>query len=489
MAENKWNSNLTFILAMIGSAVGLGNIWRYPYVLYSNGGGSFYIPYITAILVLGIPFLILEYGIGNNFKSSFAKTMRKINPKLEYLGWLIPVVIFMMATYYTVILGWDGIYFILSFFKGWGSDPNTYLTTAIIPDASSYTGLGNFLPAVGAAALIGWIIYWIISHRNLEAGIGKISRILVPTLFAITIIIVLFELCLPGSSIGLKELFKPDWSLLYDFKIWIAAFGQVIFSLNVGLSMAYTYASYLNDDSDLITNSLTVALANSLFENFCALGVFSVLGHMSLESGIPVDDLVSQGTGLIFVTIPTALNAAGQYAYIIGPLFFFSVYIAGITTVMAVLEPISFSIQNKFGITRKRSVTILTCIAAIGSMIYATSFGGDLISYADTFTNEIVLIFAVILECIAFTWIFKSDFLIDSLNSKSKSIKINRGWLFIVKYILPIILLIVGIGGLISIASTWTTIQLYVTIILAVILLTATLILTLIPARNPKFNE
>ena len=111
--NNEWGSNLSFILAMIGSAVGLGNIWRYPYVLYSNGGGAFYIPYLVAILIMGIPFLILEYGVGYNFKSSFAKAITKINSKYEYLGWFLPVAVFMIMIYYSAILGWDGIYIIL----------------------------------------------------------------------------------------------------------------------------------------------------------------------------------------------------------------------------------------------------------------------------------------------------------------------------------------------------------------------------------------
>lgn len=118
--KNEWGSNLSFILAMIGSAVGLGNIWRYPYVLYSNGGGAFYIPYIVAILVMGIPFLILEYGVGYNFKSSFPKAIRKISPKFEYLGWLLPVAVFMIMIYYSAILGWDGIYY-PELFQGLGS--------------------------------------------------------------------------------------------------------------------------------------------------------------------------------------------------------------------------------------------------------------------------------------------------------------------------------------------------------------------------------
>ena len=164
--KNEWGSNMSFILAMIGSAVGLGNIWRYPYVLYSNGGGAFYIPYIVAILLMGIPFLILEYGVGYNFKSSFAKAVKTINSKWEYLGWLLPVAVFMIMIYYSAILGWDGIYIFLSFFKGWGADPNAYFTTTLLQSSDSMSGLLSFIPLIAVAMLVGWVIIWFISHRD-----------------------------------------------------------------------------------------------------------------------------------------------------------------------------------------------------------------------------------------------------------------------------------------------------------------------------------
>ena len=151
--KNEWGSNLSFILAMIGSAVGLGNIWRYPYVLYSNGGGAFYIPYIVAILLMGIPFLILEYGVGYNFKSSFPKAIRKIHSNWEYLGWLLPVAVFMIMIYYSAILGWDGIYMILSFTKGWGANPDTFFANTLLQSSESMAGLTHFIPLIAVATI------------------------------------------------------------------------------------------------------------------------------------------------------------------------------------------------------------------------------------------------------------------------------------------------------------------------------------------------
>ena len=487
--KNEWGSNLSFLLAMIGSAVGLGNIWRYPYVLYSNGGGAFFIPYIVAILIMGIPFLILEYGVGYNFKSSFPKAVKSISKKWEYLGWFLPVAVFMILIYYSAILGWDGFYVIISAFKGWGADPNAYFTGSFLQANDTLGGLGTFVPFVAIAMLVGWVIMWVISHTDLEKGLGRVSKVLVPLLFAIMIFIVLFSLTLPGAGIGLAELYNPDWSLLLNFNIWMAAFGQMIFSLSLGMSIAFTYASYTKDDSDLVSNALWVTVANCGFENFAAIGVFSILGYMSLQSGVAVPDLVTQGTGLVFIVYPTIFNVLGDWASVIGPLFFFTVYLAGLTSILSTIEPLSFSIQNKFGWSRNKTMTILCVFGAAVSMIYATAMGSYILGIADTFVNQIAILIGVIFECIIFAWIFKAENIIPKLNAKSKSIKLGKWWLVVVKYVLPIFIAIVWVGGILEVISSGSMLELAILAILTVILLGATFIFTKLPAKSGEWDE
>ena len=487
--KNEWGSNLSFLLAMIGSAVGLGNIWRYPYVLYSNGGGAFFIPYIVAILIMGIPFLILEYGVGYNFKSSFPKAVKSISKKWEYLGWFLPVAVFMILIYYSAILGWDGFYVIISAFKGWGADPNAYFTGSFLQANDTLGGLGTFVPFVAIAMLVGWVIMWVISHTDLEKGLGRVSKVLVPLLFAIMIFIVLFSLTLPGAGIGLAELYNPDWSLLLNFNIWMAAFGQMIFSLSLGMSIAFTYASYTKDDSDLVSNALWVTVANCGFENFAAIGVFSILGYMSLQSGVAVPDLVTQGTGLVFIVYPTVFNVLGDWASVIGPLFFFTVYLAGLTSILSTIEPLSFSIQNKFGWSRNKTMTILCVFGAAVSMIYATAMGSYILGIADTYVNQIAILIGVIFECIIFAWIFKAENIIPKLNAKSKSIKLGKWWLVVVKYVLPIFIAIVWVGGILEVISSGSMLELAILAILTVILLGATFIFTKLPAKSGEWDE
>ena len=276
------------------------------------------------------------------------------------------------------------------------------------------------------------------------------------------IVIVAFSLTLPGAMIGLNELFSPDWSLLLDFDIWMAAFGQIIFSLSLGMSIAFTYASYTGEEGDLITNTLSIAFANCAFENFCALGVFSILGYMSLQSGTAVADLVAQGTGLVFVAYPTVLNVLGQYAIIIGPLFFLTIYLAGLTSILSTIEPLAFSIQNKFTWSRKKTMTVLCIIGAALSML---------------------------LECNLFAWTFNCEELIPTLNARSKTIKLGKWWVYIVKYILPLVIAIVWIGGVLDIINTGSMSELIVFGVLTIILIALTAIFTKMPATNEDWDK
>ncbi|MEE3418199.1 MAG: sodium-dependent transporter, partial [Methanosphaera sp.] len=247
--EYKWNSTFSFLMAMIGAAVGLGNIWRFSYVLYSNGGGAFFIPYVIAILIMGIPFLILEYGLGATFKNSLSNILKGIRPQLEVIGWITAFLVFLVLTYYVVIMGWDLIYFLLSFFKGWGSNPDAYFMSNIVVGSDNLNNLGTFVLPTLLATIFIWILIWFISHKALDKGISKVVSVLIPLLFIMMAIIVVYALTLPGMWDGVTALLNPNWNLLLDINVWLAAFGQIIFSLSMGQAIAVTYASYLPKES------------------------------------------------------------------------------------------------------------------------------------------------------------------------------------------------------------------------------------------------
>ena len=188
----EWDSRLSFLMAMIGAAIGLGNIWRYPYVAYTNGGGTFLIPYLCAILILGIPFIFLEYGIGFKFKTSLSEVLKKIKSRFEILGWFVSLTAFLILCYYVCIVGWDLIYIFLSIFKAWGSNPSNFLTVTLLQSQNNLSALSIISwPVVGSLVAI-WIIIWKISKTDLNSGIGRVTKILIPALIIIMIFIVAF---------------------------------------------------------------------------------------------------------------------------------------------------------------------------------------------------------------------------------------------------------------------------------------------------------
>ncbi len=483
----KWNSNLSFLLAMIGSAVGLGNIWRFPYVAYTNGGGAFLIPYIISILFLGIPLLFIEYGAGYKFRSGISKIAHKINSKYEYLGWYIQASPFLILTYYVVVVAWDLLYVPISFVKGWGDNPEAFFNNVLLEGTTDPSGVFHIAIYVLIALLIVWFIVWFISHRNLNDGIGKANRILTPLLFLMMIIIVCFAVTLPGSSIGISTLFTPDWNAILNPNIWAAAFGQILFSLSIGMTITLAYASYLPDDTNIPKSTLTVALANSSFEVFTAVGVFSILGFMSASSNVPIGDLVSQGTGLAFVAFPQIFNVMGIAGYIIGPLFFLCLLFAGITSNISIIEPLALSLQDKFVISRSRAVTLICAVAFVISLLFATSFGGTLLGVFDTFINQFGLLLNVVIQTVLLAMIYGLDKLLPGINKNATFLKLGTKWKLICTYLIPIVSFVLWVQAVLTNVIFVDNVTVIIELILLAIMLILPYILTHRKATRPDY--
>ncbi|WP_405306067.1 sodium-dependent transporter [Methanobrevibacter sp.] len=484
--KQEWNSNLAFMMAMIGSAVGLGNIWRFPNVLYSNGGGSFMIPYIISLFLLGISFVLVEYAVGFKFKKSIARIMYSIKDKLEPVAWFILLVVFLITTYYVCVVGWDFIYIILSFTKAWGANPDLYFSNNVLHATDSMSGLFTIVPNVLISVFIIWFIAWMIIKRDLNDGIGKVSQILLPLLCLIVLGIVGFSLTLPGASIGYTQIFTPDWNALLNLDVWLAAFGQIVFSLSLGMAIAMTYASYLPEGSKLVDNAVMVAFSNSGFEVFNSIGIFSILGFMTATSGIPFNELVTEGTGLAFVVFPQVFNTMGGVAYIVGPLFFICILFAGITSVIALLEGVCYSISEKFLIERKKTATVVCIIGFLISCIFATGAGSTILGIFDAYLNNFALLLAVLAECLIFGWIYKFDDLIETLNNNSR-LQVGKTWKAVIKYILPICIGGLWIQGVYSTVSQADGLSLTVMGILSVVLIVIPIIFAKLPALNKNY--
>lgn len=481
--KTQWNSTAAFIFAMIGAAVGIGNIWRFSYILYSNGGGSFFIPYFIAIAIMGIPFLILEYGVGFKFKDSFTNILKKINPKFEIIGWLLVIFVYVELIYYMVILSWDSVYLFSSFTFSWGTDVAAYFTQAV-GGSANLANMGFLLIPTTIGVIAMWAILWYISHKNINKGIGTASKILIPTLFVLMGFIVIYALTLPGAGIGINTLLTPDWKMLLDVNIWLAAFSQIIFSLGMGQAIAITYASYLPENTRLTDNAVLIIASNSAFEIFTAFGVFSILGYMSATSGTPMIQLISEGTSLIFVVFPMIFNIMGPIGHLIAPLLFLCILFAGVSSIMAVFEPMLSSTINKFGWSRKKTTTVLTVIGCIFSLFLTTGISSYMVEIMDSFVNSFGVLLLIGIQCIIFAWIYGLDHIIPILNENS-FIHVGKLWSFIIKYLLPVFLGLMWIIGVIKLFSTTNeTFELIIDIIIIVSVLLSSIVLTKYKAKS-----
>lgn len=474
--QNQWDSSAAFIFAMIGAAVGLGNIWRFSYVLYSNGGGSFFIPYLIAILIMGIPFLILEYGVGFTFRESFSSIMKKIDPKFEIIAWILVLLVFVVTIYYMVILSWDLVYLASSFTFSWGVDTAHYFVSTV-GGSSNLSNASFLLIPTAVGVIIMWIALWFIAHRNVDKGIGRVSKILIPALFVIMGFIIIYALTLPGAGIGVSTLLTPDWSKLADVNIWLAAFAQIIFSLSMGQAIATTYASYLPENSKLINNVFIVVASNSLFEICTAFGVFSILGYMSLTNGTPMVQLITEGTGLIFIVFPMIFNIMGPIGRILAPLLFLAILFAGITSALGFLEPMLSTTSDKLGWSRKKTATVLSIVGCVISLILTSGISSYLVGIIDTFVNEYGILVLIAIQCIIFAWFYGLDKFLPALNGLS-IINVGRTWKLVIKYVLPCFLILMWANGLVKMLKTAQPFEIIVDIIILVAVMVSAIVLT-----------
>ena len=479
---SQWNSVLTFILAMIGLTIGIGNIWRFSYVLYSNGGGSFFIPYVIATVIMGIPFLILEYGLGFSVKESFSKLMHDICPEFEIIAWVLVLLVFVVVIYYMSILGWDLVYLLNSFNFGWGSDPASFFMNNVGGSSNLANSTTLIIPTL-VGTLVLWGIFWLVSIRGVDEGIGKLSNILIPLLFGIMIFIFAYSFTLPGSGLGVKTLLTPNWALIFDVNIWIAAFGQIIFSLSIGQAMVYTYASYLPKNSKLVDEVLLVVIANSLYEIFVAIGVFSILGYMSLTSSIPMNELISEGTGLIFVVFPQIFNEMGFMGHILAPLLFISILFAGLTSSFALFEPLLSSMCDKFGWDRRKGVTILVIVACLCTVVYSTGISSYLVGIVDKFVNNFAILILICVQAIIFGWFYEIEKVVPYLNEFS-TFKVGKKWGFIIKYVLPILLIGIWVFGLAGLFNGASLLEMIVDVIITFVVVVLSVIFTKINSSS-----
>ncbi|MHA3893258.1 sodium-dependent transporter [Acinetobacter sp. GXMZU3951] len=444
MADSRenWTSRSGFIIAAVGSAVGLGNIWRFPYVAYENGGGAFLIPYLLALITAGLPLLFLDYAVGHRSNNSPPKAYRSLFKGGETLGWWQVCVCIIIGLYYASVLTWAGSYVYFSIGQAWGNDPesfffNTYLQTTKATGLDLQFVSHLFWPIVGI-----WALTLIILFGGVKKGVELSNKIFMPLLFVLFTFLVVQALRLPGAAQGLNAFFTPNWSAMMDYKVWLAAYGHTFFSLSVGFGIMVTYSSYLKPKTNLTGSGLIVGFANASTEILAGIGIFAALGFMAHAAGTDVKDVVSGGIGLAFIAFPKIISSLGAGADLFGFLFFSSLFVAGISSMVSILEVPIAAMQDKLKWSRSKAVTIVGGGSALVSIFLFSSVNAiKLVDIIDHFINNIGIIGGALASIISVAW-FKRSALIELRDhvNRISTIQLGKGWAFTLTVITTFIL-------------------------------------------------
>ena len=448
-----FSSRRVFIFAAIGSAVGLGNIWRFPYVAYDNGGGAFLIPYLVALLTAGLPFLLMDYGLGHKYRGSAPLSFARLRRGTEFLGWWQVGICFLIAVYYAAVIAWAARYTVFSVDKAWEDNPDgaePFFTGDFLQagpfEISTDVVAGVFVPL----ALV-WVAVIVVMALGVQKGIGNLSLVLIPVLFVSFLALVVQALTLDGAADGLNAFFTPDWGALTEAGVWVAAFGQIFFSLSIGFGIMITYASYVHRTTDMPGSGLVVGFANSGFELLAGIGVFAALGFMSQAAGVSVDEAVGHGgVGLAFVAFPTIISEAPAGA-LLGVLFFASLVIAGLTSLVSVIEVVISAVRDKFEMTRiGASMAVCVPAALLSLALFGTASGIYTLDTLDHFINQYGILVVAVVSMLVVAWGVRALQTLADHHNMFGSLRLGRPWFALVSVITPAALTWVLVDSLIS---------------------------------------
>lgn len=449
-SRDQWTGQYGFLMAAIGSAIGLGNIWRFPGVAYSNGGGAFILPYLIALLFVGIPVLFLDYSLGHKYRGSAPLTFKRLNSKAESLGWFQVMVSFIITVYYAVIVAWAMMYAIYSVRLAWGEDTTTFFVSDFLQASGD---LISFKPvwSILIPLVVLWLFVLFILGRGVSKGVERLNRVFLPLLVVLFLIMVVRALFLPGALDGLNAFFAPDWSALFNAHVWLAAVSQIFFSLSIAFGIMLTYASYLPRKSNLAGTGLVAGFANSSFEILAGIGVFATLGFMANQQGVGLNELEGiTGVGLSFMTFPAIINQMPG-GPLFGVLFFISLVLAGITSLLSLLQVVSGAFQDKFGYSaRKAAVTVGAVAGVVSVVLFSTTTGLNTLDVVDAFINNVGVVFsAIVMTLLAYFAVPKVRALRKHLNLAS-SVPVPAAWDWIVGLVTPALLAVMLFQALIG---------------------------------------
>jgi NSS family neurotransmitter:Na+ symporter len=424
MATEQWSSRLGFLLATVGAAVGLGNIWRFSAVLGANGGGAYLVPYLLAAFVCAVPLLVLELAVGRTLRTDVVSAFRSVDATYAPLGWLVVGGVVLILSYYLVLTGW-----VLGFLLVWLAGIET--TFAAFTD--SWLPVGYF---VVATVLTGAVV-----SLGVRGGIERMAKVVMPTVFAVLVGLAAYGATLSGWGNAVSFLFTPDRSVLGDPGLWSAAFGQVFFSLSVGQGIMLTYGSYVDEGTDLLRSSLLVTVTDIGAALLSGLVIFPIVFSFGLQPTL--------GTELAFTTLPTAFGTMPG-GRLVAVAFFGLLFFAALSSAVGLLEVGVAAASNATRLSRTSATRALTVGVFVLGLPSALSYspvdlalaGRPVLDLVDESVGTYALPVSALLITYSFVWASEFDGVRDAL-----------GRLYpLVRYVTPALLLTVTAARLAGVA-------------------------------------
>ncbi len=297
-----------------------------------------------------------------------------------------------------------------------------------------------------------WGLTFAAVFTGVKDGIERANKIMMPLLFVMIIGLIARVGFLPGVADGLNFLFEPDFGKIMDAKVWSAAYGQIFFTLSIGFAIMIAYSSYLPEKSDINNNAFITVLLNCGFSILAGILIFSILGYMAHEQGVPLNEVVTAGVGLAFVTIPSAINLFPA-PHILGPLFFFALVVAGLSSMISIIEAVTAGVMDKTGWTRKKAASIVCGGLLLVSMAFATNGGLLLLDVVDYFINNFALLGSCLVELVLLGWVLKSLPELRQHTNQTSDFPVGIWFDFCLRFISPVVLAVI-VGN--NIANTLT---------------------------------
>lgn len=447
--ENKgrssFGSKFGFIMAAVGSAVGLGNIWRFPYIAGTYGGGLFLLLYIAIVAILGFSMLTLEFVIGRNRNANVIDAFATGKKKRSYIGWLCIIIPFLIVSYYNVIGGWIIKYL-------------TIFVTGGDFGSAGYEGtFGEFTSdpvASGVFTIIFLALCIIVLIFGVQKGIEKVSKILMPALFVMLVFMAIVSLTMPGAIEGLKFMFVPNFESIEAnggfLQMLSAATGQAFYSLSVGMGIAVTYGSYLKKDQSIPQNALSVCGLDTMVAIFSGLAVLPAIFAVGIAP--------SAGPGLVFISFPAVFESLGGFGVVAGILFFLLVLFAAWTSAISLLEVLISALEEKTKLSRKGATLVVAVVISITSILVAISmqpeglFGVNLLDLFDSLTTYVMLPLTGLLMCFFLIKVIGMKTAKEELLLNCKVKKLGSVWEFAIKFVVPVLIAFILVMGIL----TWT---------------------------------